>query len=357
MDSSTSEEESDASFDEYSDEEIDWNLIPNYSTTGSPEDNLSFLEDSKPAAKKSSSFEDSLIDVEEMDDVSFLDDSKPAAKKPSSFKKSIINVEAMDESIINEHREMLLFASTCIGEDNSVLFKDKFKLCKFRGKRAHSSEIYEILDNAILKYGFNSNLIIKYTSTGLRHTQITGYVHRRKKNYIFHMIIDRYLGSKCCWCGDEASMNMALEFDHCNEKNKVKELADLGFTLYEFCFEVMKCRRLCKDCHYMRTAGQRKGKHEAFKKLPMEEKHKQRLEYIQNNIGVSGFQLEGNVLTNHWLSIGHQSRERLTIKHMKTDDRWLLISNKYSEKETEVRVRTYSTYEGKKFSNKELEME
>jgi hypothetical protein len=328
-DSSSSEEQSDESYDEYDDDGIDWDQIPNYSTTGSPEENPSILQE-------------------------FIINKK----KSSSPEESTSNIKLNDESLIKEHKQLLMFASSCIGPHNSIIYKEKFKLfsstyCPI----AYTTATAETLDNAILKYGCNSAYIMKKTNTGLSTTQIYSYVRRRKMNYVYNMIVEEYLGSKCCWCGVEASSPKFFEHDHCNESNKVIDLLDFRLSIHDFCYEVMKCRRLCKCCHLMRTIGQKKGKNQAFKMLPTEEQHRLRLEYFQSNIGISGFQLEGNVLTKHWIDIGHQSREKLTINNMKKDDRWTLISSTFGEDEAEVRVRTYCTFDGKTFSKKELEME
>jgi hypothetical protein len=129
-------------------------------------------------------------------------------------------------------------------------------------------------------------------------------------------------------------------------------------SLNTYCIELCKVRRLCRDnCHTMRSSAQKKAKNQAFNTLSKQEKHKIRVDYLENNFGISGRILEEKVVQNHWISLGHQAREVLSIQHMKKTDNWTRISNKFGEKYIEDRVRSYQTWEGKKFSDKELELE
>lgn len=97
----------------------------------------------------------------------------------------------------------------------------------------------------------------------------------------------------------------------------------------------------------MRSNAQKKAKNHQFNKLSKQEQHKIRVDYLENNFGISGRKLEEKVVQKHWISLGHQAREILSIELMKKTENWTRISNKFGEKYIEDRVRSYQTWEGK----------
>jgi hypothetical protein len=107
----------------------------------------------------------------------------------------------------------------------------------------------------------------------------------------------------------------------------------------------------------MRSNAQRLAKNEVFQMLSAEQQHQLCMDYMIKNYGATGNKMEQDVVQQHWISIGHQNREKVTFKHMQKDSRWSWITNKHGTEESKVRISHYQTYDGKKFTKKELELE
>jgi hypothetical protein len=230
--------------DEYDVSEVDWDLIPDYTTTGNPEKLPSVMETTTTIATTSSL--DYNVTTTPSEDYNTLVDSLMVCR------------------IVNSY----------IGDNNAVKFPLKYEASVKRKKSYISGKDRTQLTNAIIQHGFNTPIILENVTTTMTDKQVYLYVHGQKYVYLHNCIIEDYLGVKCCWCGaTREESQKGIEYDHLNESHNVIHLSKKSVPIKKYLVEVPNCRCLCYKCHKMRSNAQMQGKKELFDALKFQEQH------------------------------------------------------------------------------------